>query len=56
MLGSRGFALDTICPICQKEAETFQHIIRDYHYIRNFWNKLGVPADCRKYFLEDLGV
>ncbi|KAL4632807.1 hypothetical protein ACB092_04G077300 [Castanea dentata] len=55
VLGSRGFTLDTIYPICQKEAETLQHILRDCHYARNFWNKLGVPAECRSYFLEDMG-
>ena len=56
VLGSRGFTLDTICPICQRETETLQHLIRDCQYARNFWNKLGVPAGCRQNFLEDLGV
>ena len=30
VLGSRGFTLDTICPIYRRETETLQHIIRDY--------------------------
>lgn len=55
VLGSRGFTLDTICPICQREAEMLQHILWDCHYAKNFWNKLGVLAECRNDFLEDMG-
>ena len=35
VLGSRGFTLDTTCPICQREAKTLQHILRDCQYVRN---------------------
>ena len=56
VLGSRGFTLDTICPICQKKTEMLQHIVRDCQYARKLCNKLGVSTDCRKYFMEDFGV
>lgn len=36
VLGSWGFTLDTICPVCHREVETLQHIRRDCHYTRNF--------------------
>ena len=43
VLGSRGFTLDSYCPLCMECLESIIHVLRDCKYARLFWTKLGVP-------------
>ena len=54
VLGSRGFTLDNTCPICHRVAESLNHFLRGCFYAKDFWNKLGIPSDCKGSFVEDM--
>ena len=43
VLGSRGFTLDSYCPLCMECSESIIHVLCDCKYARLFWTKLGVP-------------
>ena len=43
VLGSRGFTLDSYCPLFMECSESIIHVLRDCKYAKLFWKKLVFP-------------
>lgn len=47
-LVSRGIPVSPLCPLCQNEEETLQHLFRRCHVTKRFWlvGDLGICSDA----------
>jgi len=54
VLGSRGLNLNPTCPLCSKETESIEHLLRSCEFAQAFWQKLNYPHFLRESFNKPL--
>lgn len=52
VLGSRGLNLNPTCPLCLKETESIDHLIRRCKFAQAFWQKLKYPHLLRDFLIN----
>ena len=54
VIASRGIECEAVCPLCNFDAETIIHMLRDCPFAAAFWRKIGVPSDLKSTFSLDI--
>ena len=47
VIASRGIECEAVCLLCNSDAETIIHMLRDCPFAAVFWRKIGVPFDLK---------
>ena len=43
VLASRGITWNTLCPVCKKQSESINHLLRECSFALHFWSKMQTP-------------
>ena len=54
VIASRGIECEDVCPLCNSDAETIIHMLRDCPFAATFWRKICVPSNLKSTFNLDI--